>query len=242
VTGLAAYPYKHINSTLRHVAAYVAMEGLGPASKLEHLPQHGDAPFGWRFPQHVDHHARRIGIGVIAIVQNHNAGVLQALAAHGRRRQFLHHVDKLRRANTIQRGDRKARQYVQYAVTPQQGALKCHATHPETDAVIAELHLAGANIGVGLDSKSDRAAGMHIPESRDQRIVRVQHSDTIGGQRFDQFALGPGHSLDGIERLHMRMPDVSHHADARLGNRAQSADLTRVVHPHFEHRDARFAR
>ncbi len=80
---------------------------------------------------------------------------------------------------------------------------------------------------------------MHFTKLSDQRIVRVQHRHTIGWQRFDQFALGCGHAFDGIESLHMRMSDVGDDADARLGDRAQSADFASVVHPHFEHRDLR---
>src|SRR5579862_4210933 len=83
MTGLSAYANEHINSAARDVATYFAVQGPGPAAELEHLPQHGNAPFGWRIPEHVDHGARRIGVGVVAIVQNQNSLVEESFASHG---------------------------------------------------------------------------------------------------------------------------------------------------------------
>src|SRR5579872_5946887 len=113
MTGLAAYANEHINSAARDVATYFAVQGPGPVAELEHLPQHGDAPFSWCIPKHVEHGARRIGIGVVAIVQNQNSVVKESFATHGAGSELFDRRGELSRLNAENPGHRDARQQVQ---------------------------------------------------------------------------------------------------------------------------------
>src|SRR5260370_1892198 len=79
MAGRAAYANEHINPCLRDIATYVVVQGLGPTSEFEHLPQHGDAPRGWCIPEHVDHYARRARLRAVAIAQTQNAPVPHTL-------------------------------------------------------------------------------------------------------------------------------------------------------------------
>jgi hypothetical protein len=84
---------------------------------------------------------------------------------------------------------------------------------------------------------------MNFAEAQHARIVGIEHGDArIGIQRFDQLALGERHAIDRIEGFHVRVSHVGDHADIRLGDGRQRADLARVIHAHFEHAHARFVR
>src|SRR5207248_3773528 len=69
-TGGAAYPNEHINPTLRDISSYIAMEGLSPTAKLEHLAQDSDSAARRRVLKDIHHRAHRVRIRVVAIVIN----------------------------------------------------------------------------------------------------------------------------------------------------------------------------
>src|SRR5512142_925736 len=100
MAGLAAYSNEHINSTARDIATYLAMQGPSPTAELEHLPQHGDPPLGRCIPKHVDHGARRIGIGVVTIVKNYGSVVDETFAAHCAGARCLDNLRQFARRNT----------------------------------------------------------------------------------------------------------------------------------------------
>src|SRR5438046_9413088 len=58
------------------------MKRLSPAAEFEHLPQNRDPAPSRRIPQHAEHGASRVWIGVVAIVKHKNSLVAEALAAH----------------------------------------------------------------------------------------------------------------------------------------------------------------
>src|SRR5208283_4497081 len=81
-TASAAYAHEHINPCVYEVFANLAMHGLGPIAKFEHLPQHSNPPLR-RFPlQHVDHESNSVRVGVVAIVQNGDLAPHAAFTAH----------------------------------------------------------------------------------------------------------------------------------------------------------------
>ena len=63
-------PNKGINTLFRGELSYVAVQGLGLAAKLEHLPQHGNPPLAGRVPKQSSMDAHGFGICVIAIVDD----------------------------------------------------------------------------------------------------------------------------------------------------------------------------
>ncbi len=81
-TSRAAYSNEHIKTLLRGVSPDVAMQRLSPAAEFEHLPQNRDSAPRGRVSQHVDHRARRVRVGVVAIVKDQNSFVIKAFAAH----------------------------------------------------------------------------------------------------------------------------------------------------------------
>ena len=106
------------------------------------------------------------------------------------------------------------------------------------DAVRRIFDILGAHVGFGRLAVKNRAARVSR-KRRDARIVGVQHGGAVRRQRLDQLALGRGDAFDRIEKFDVRVADVGHHADVRLGDRGQLANLARVIHSDFEHRDAR---
>ena len=88
-TGGAAYSDEHVDPLLGGVSPYVAMQRLSPAAKFEHLPQHRDPAPGRRVPQHVQHGANRIRIGVVAIVINQDPAVIETFSTHFSRSKIL---------------------------------------------------------------------------------------------------------------------------------------------------------
>ena len=102
--------------------------------------------FARRIPQHVDHCARRVGIGVIAIVQNQNSVVQNALAAHRAWRKVAYHVRQLLRTDAdIDAATASPGQNIQDAVAAVQRALKLDAVDGETDAFGGLLDILGAD-------------------------------------------------------------------------------------------------
>ena len=86
---------------------------------------------------------------------------------------------------------------------------------------------------------------MNFAEAQHARIVGIQHGDArllADPQRLDQLALSERHAFDRIEGFHVRVSHVGNHADIRLGDGRQRANLARVIHAHFEDAHVRFVR
>ena len=105
-----------------------------------------------RFPEHVHHGARRLGIGVVAIVQNQNAVALEPLAAHLARRKLANRVRELLRLDAEDSGHRDARQQIQNAVAAGQRALEFHAAHAEARAASSYNATSSARTSASVDS------------------------------------------------------------------------------------------
>src|SRR5260370_11668684 len=82
ITSCAAYPDKHGYPAFCDAVAHVAMQSLGPSAEFEHLPQNGDATARGSIPQHLEHGASRIRVGVVAVVENRNSLVNEAFPTH----------------------------------------------------------------------------------------------------------------------------------------------------------------
>ena len=218
------------------------MQGLRPTPEFEHLPQHGNTPLRWCIPQHVDHHARRIGIGVVAIVQNQNAFVPDPFSAHRTGPQLSHDAGKLLRADTENSRHRNSSQQIRDAVFAWERALKLDSADRKPDTFCAYFHIFGADVGGNAQAERDHSTGVNGSEFSHEWIVGIQYSDSIWRQSFDKFTLGSSHCLDRIECFHMRVADISHNTNPGFRDARQIADLARVIHPDFEHRYARVAR
>src|SRR5207244_4330671 len=104
-----------MNPALSGVAAYVAVQGLGPAAEFEHLPQNRDPPPRRRVSQHVQHGANRVRVGVVAIVDHQDATVTGTLAPHFFGTKFPDPFRKTFRRNSMNTGGSDPGQDVRYA-------------------------------------------------------------------------------------------------------------------------------
>ena len=84
--------------------------------------------------QHVQHGAHGLGIGIVAVVPDDDAVVLQAFAAHLADGEAGHRIAQALRRNIERARHRDGRQQVQHAVAARQGRLKIDAIHAETRA------------------------------------------------------------------------------------------------------------
>ena len=75
---------------------YFPVQRLSPAAEFEHLAQHGDFPLCRDIPKHVQHSAGRVGIRVVAIVENLDTVARDSLPAHlaGRKRRTASRVSQ----------------------------------------------------------------------------------------------------------------------------------------------------
>src|SRR5258706_1109367 len=182
MAGRAAYANEHINPCPGDVATYVVVQGLGPTPEFEHLPQHSDAPLGWCIPEHVDHYARRVGIGVVAIVQNQNAFVPQPFSAHRAGQKFAHDAGKLVGADAEYSCHGDSSEQIRDAVFAWERAFKLSAAYRKAYALDTRLHIFRANIRAFTQAERDHPAAVCVPESGHQWIVGVQYRHAVGPQ------------------------------------------------------------
>ena len=188
----------------------------------------------------VEHGSHRIRIGVVAIVTDRNAPACEALAAHLAGRQGADGIAPGAEAgmpNTPRHGDageqfrtpcRPGRR-VSKRVPP----TRKHAPSGAWSTFVARTSASSARPKVMLRPRWTSA------KRRTRGSSAFSTATPSRPQRFDQFPLGARHAVDGIEELDVRVADVGHHADVGPGDGGQIANLAGVVHPDFEHRDAR---
>ena len=236
-TGRAAYSDEHINPLLRGVSAYVAMQGLGPAAKFEHLPQNRDPPPRRRVPQHVQHGPHRIRIGVVAIVINQNAAVVETAP-----RAFFRAQVSEPRPSAAPAQSRKSPP----PRSPPEYSKRCGGPSAPSSNRVSPTRKRTPSSEYSTSSARTCASAdcpYKIRASRERQIAATRASSAFSTavparrQRFDQLPLRRGDSLDRIEKFDVRVADVGHHADIRPRDRRQLANFAGVIHAHFDHRD-----
>ena len=87
-----------------------------------------------------------------------------------------------------------------------------------------------------IDSVRQHAPGRKCAESRDARIVRVQHSSRfVSIQSFDQLALCQRNFIHRRKKFQMRGSNARHHTNVRARNRREPRQLPAPRHAHLEH-------
>ena len=95
-------------------------------------------------------------------------------------------------------------------------------------------------IGAWAGAKIHHAASKIAAKLRHVRIVAVQKSHAVRGQRSHQLKLGARNAGLAIGKiLNVRRAHVRHHAPIGRGNARQRGNLARVVHAHLDHRESR---
>ena len=77
-------------------------------------------------------------------------------------------------------------------------------------------------------------AARRAPSRAGRRRCRRARVAAVGA--LEDLGLGVGNRVGRREEAEVRVADVRPHADVRLGNRDQRADLPCVIHPQFHHR------
>ena len=117
------------------------MQRPGPASEFEHLPQHGDMPPCRRIPEHFEHAASGIRVGVIAVVDDLDSAVFDAFSAHLSR---LERPDRILQTRII---DSKDPSYgdsgkdVADGVAAGQLAFERHCSNTKSNAIFAKFRI-----------------------------------------------------------------------------------------------------
>src|ERR1019366_2437250 len=127
-------------------------------------------------------------------------------------------------------GDGDGGQQVHDGMTAGHGAFKIHAESAEARAGDALLHVFGPDIGGFGETEGHGAAEVDLAEAGDAQIVGIEDGDAVGRQSFDQFPLGGGDALDGIEELHVGVADVGDYPDVGFGDGGELADFSGMVH------------
>ena len=121
----------------------------------------------------------RVGIGVVAIVQNQNAFVPQPLSAHRTGQKFAHDARKLVGADTEYSCHGDSSEQIRDAVFAWERAFKLSAAHRKAYALDANFHIFRADIRAFTQAECDDPAAVCVPESGHKWIVGIQYRDTV---------------------------------------------------------------
>ena len=92
------------------------------------------------------------------------------------------------------------------------------------------------HFGCRLGAVSNHFSLVVAPELRNVFIVGIENRGPRRRKRFDQLVFRPRDSRQRIEKLQVHRRDVGHHPNFRLRNFRQRANLSRMRHPHLDHR------
>ena len=100
--------------------------------------------------------------------------------------------------------------------------------------VVVEHDALGPHLGVALRRIPEHWAGADLGHARHPLIVEIQDGDAGGRQRSHQLALGPGHTVEITEVLHVGHGDARHDADVRATHLGQARHVPRAAGAHLQ--------
>ena len=101
----------------------------------------------------------------------------------------------------------------------------------------AELDLAGAHVGVGVDPEGHDPARKPCGPFQDARVVGIRDEHVRAVGRLENLGLGVGDRLGGGEEAQVGIADVGPHPHFRLGDTDERPDLAGVIHPELDDGD-----
>ena len=189
--------------------------------------------------------ADRIGIGVVAIVENHDAVMHEPLAAHLAGRQRPDPLRAAAPARCRRLPPPRCRQACSITpCRPVSGLSKRVRPDAEAHAGLEQIrHLRRARRRARRQAVANRAPGMDARRSRDTRGSSAFSTavPSAGSASISSRLARAMPSID-VEVLDVRVADIGHHADVRARDRGQLADLAGVVHPQLDDRGVRVVR
>ncbi len=219
---------------------------VGSGAELVHVAEHGHGgPAVGDGDQVVDSGAHGDRVGVVGVVeQQPAAGQLGEGAAEvaegdltGALRGLVEPVPELdERGHSGQR--------VAQVVAAGEAEVHARAVAERVEQHVRALAAAllGDHVHVGVvcaEGHHPAAVTAHVPVK--QALVSRHDGGAAVGELVDELRLGGGHVLDGADELKVHRRDVRDHADVRLGDARQLADLPGAAHGHLDHRDFRRA-
>ena len=234
VAGGAANGDNHVDAFFGGVGAHFGVHLFGPDAQFEHFAEDGDFALTGHGGERVEHGFGRFGVAVVAVVQDGDAVVGEAFAAHfaalERAGGFGHCAER----NTENRSYSDGCRYIPDAMFSGELDFEGRAVNAEGGAGGGDLHVFGADVGALFDTVVDCSAGVDFGEGADARVVVVEDRYAFGAELFDEFALGEGDAFDAGEVFNVRGADVGDEADVGAGDIGEEADFVGVVHAHFE--------
>ena len=100
--------------------------------------------------------------------------------------------------------------------------------------VVVELDVLRPHLGAALRRIPQHRAGADRGHARHPRIVEIQYGDAGRRKRGDQLALGPGHTVEIAEVLHVGHGDARHDAGVRTTHLGQARHVPRAAGAHFQ--------
>src|SRR5580693_1351706 len=110
------------------------MKRLGPAAEFEHLPQNRDALSRRSLSEDIQHRARRVGIGVVAIVKNQNTVVMKTFAPHLSRSKTADPFRQPLQRDSVLLRDGDSRQQIRDSMAAGKGTAEWDILHTKLDA------------------------------------------------------------------------------------------------------------
>ncbi len=209
-------------------------------AEFEHFAGDQDAALGGTRGQRVNHGAQRLGVGVVAVIEDRGAGNLDDFTALVAGRERLERGDGGIEVDSGLESHGEAGHRIGRVVRAEQMERKVRLRARPHDSgharpAVSSVDVENLRIGTGADAEVDHAALEVAPELRHVRIVAVEKCNAVGGQRGNQFefcARNTGLALGEV--LDVRGANVGDDTPVGSGDAGERGDLAKVVHAHFD--------
>src|ERR1035441_6134531 len=202
---------------------------------FQHLAGHQDAAKCGAGGESANHGAQRLGVGVVAVVEDRGAGDfddLATLVSGGERLECGYGRVQIgagfKRDGETGHGVRRVvlAKHVQGEAAFAVGGTVFHMQ-------AGKVFKGGNNlrVGTGAFAEVDDAAIKIAAKLRDVRVATVEECNAVGGQRGHKLELGAGDSILAFsEVLNVRGADVGDDTPVGCGDACQRLDFASVVH------------
>ena len=224
------------------VLADGAVVGVRAGAELVHVAEHGHrGPAVGDGHEVVDGGLHGDRVGVVGVVEQQAAagqrGEGAAQVAEGDLRGALRGlVEPVPELDERGHGGQRVAQVVAAGEAEVHARAVAERVEQHVRALAAALLLDDVHVGVLRAERDDPAAvPAHVPVQ--QALVPRHDGGAAVGELLDELRLGGGHVLDGADELEVHRRDVGDHADVRLGDARQLADLPGAAHGHLDDGD-----
>ena len=242
VLGIAADSGDQIESGFGGCFAAGGMQRGAVFAHFKHLAGNENPAAGGARGQGANHRAERLGIGVIAVVENRRAADLDDLASFVAGGERLERGDGRIQIDARLDSNGEPGQDIRCVVRTQQieGQLALKLPGPKAHMQAGKVFggVKKLRIGARACAEVDGAAGKVAAKLGDIWIVAVEKSDAGRRQRLNQLEFCAGNAGLAVgEVFDVRGANVGDHAPVGRGDASQGGDLAGVVHAHLDDRD-----